>query len=110
MIFNWNFPSIVTSTVKPFLVKYIRKECGGPTGLASDDDDDDDDDDDTNSADVEAVEIGAGEALTMLDRLVNLKHLSKEERNTLFAVKDKLDKIRVLNKKQSHISDYFMLE
>ena len=107
MIFNWNFPSIVTSTVKLFLVKYIRKECGGPTGLASDDDDDDDD---TNSKGVEAVEIGAGEALTMLDRLVNLKHLSKEERNTLFAVKDKLDKIRVLNKKQSHISDYFMLE
>ena len=110
MIFNRNFRSIVTSTVKPFLAKYIRKQCGGPTGLASDGDDDDDDDDDANSKDVEVVEIGAGEALTMLDRLVNLKHLSKEERNTLFAVKDKLDKIRVLNKKQSHISDYFMLE
>ena len=36
-------------------------------------DDDDDDDDDANSKDVEVVEIGTGEALTMLYRLVNLK-------------------------------------
>ena len=52
----------------------------------------------------------AGEALTMLDRLVNLEDLSKEERNSLVAMKDKLEKIKVLNKKQSHINDYFMLE
>ena len=81
--------------------------------MASDNDDikdDDDDDDDANSKDVEVVEIGIGEALTMLDRSVNLKYLSKEERNFLVAMKFKLEKIRVLNKKQSHISDYFMLE
>ena len=41
------------------------------------------DDDDANSKDVEVVEIGTGEALTMLYRLVNLKYLSKEERNSL---------------------------
>ena len=58
----------------------------------------------------EVFEIGTGEALTMLDRLVNLKYLSKEERNSLVAMKDKLEKIRVLNKKQSHITDYFKLE
>ena len=75
-----------------------------------DDDDDDDDDDDANSKDVEVVEIGTGETLTMLDRLVNLIYLSKEERNSLVFMKFKLEKIRVLNKKQSHISDYFMLE
>ena len=73
-------------------------------------DDDDDDDDDTNSKDVEVVEIGIGETLTMLDRLVNMKYLSNEERNFLDAIKFKLEKIRVLNKKQSHISDHFMLE
>ena len=38
-----------------------------------DKDDDDDDDDDANSKDVEVVEINRGEALTMLDRLVNLR-------------------------------------
>ena len=42
-------------------------------------DEDDDDDDDANSKDVEVVEIGTGETLTMLERLVNLKYLSVEE-------------------------------
>ena len=42
------------------------------------DDDDDDDDDGANSKDVGAVEIGTVETLTMLDRLVNMKYLSKE--------------------------------
>ena len=73
--------------------------------MASDTDDDKDVVDD-----VSTVEIGTVEALTMLDRLVNLKYLSKEERNSLVAMKDKLDKIRVLNKTQSYINDYFMLE
>ena len=36
----------------------------------------DNDDDDTNSKD---VEVDIGETLIMLDRLVNLKYLSKEE-------------------------------
>ena len=36
----------------------------------------------------------------MLDRLVNLKYLSKEERNSLVAMKFKLEKIRVPNKKK----------
>ena len=68
------------------------------------DDDDDDDDDDGNSKDAEVVEIGTGEALTMLDRLVNLKYLSKEERNSLAAMKDKLEKIRALNKKALNLT------
>ena len=58
--------------------------------MASDNDDvEDDDDDDTNSKDVEVVEIGIGETLTMLDRLVNLSYLSNEERNFLVAMKFK---------------------
>ena len=79
--------------------------------MASDNDDDKDDDDDydENSKDVEVAEIGTVHTLTMLDRLVNLKFLSKEERNSLVAMKDKLEKIRVLNKVQNHISDFFML-
>ena len=95
------------------MAKYLRKECGDLNEVVSDnddekdddDDDDDDNDDDANSEDAEVVEIGTGEALTMLDRLVKLKCLSKEERNALVAMKDKLEKIRVLNKKQSHIND-----
>ena len=60
------------------MAEYLRKECGDLNEVASDndddkDDDDDDDDDDANSKNVEVVKIGTGEALTMLDRLVNLR-------------------------------------
>ena len=96
------------------MTEYLRKECGDLNEVASDndvkDDGDDDDDDDANSKDVEIVETGTGEILTMLDRLVKLKYLWKEERKSLVAIKFKLEKIKVLHKKQSHISDYFILE
>ena len=116
-IFNWNFQSIATPTVQPFVAEYLRKECGDLNKVASDndnvkddDDDDDDNDDDSNSKNVEVVKTGTAETLTMLDRLVNLKYLSKERRNSLVTMKFKLAKIKVLSKKQSHISDYFKLE
>ena len=87
------------------MAEYLRKECGDLNEVASDNDDvkhdDDDDNDDANSKDVEVVEIGTGETLTMLDRLVNLKYLSKEERNSLVATKFKLEKIRVLKKSKA---------
>ena len=90
------------------MAEYLRKECGDLNEVASDNDDvKDNDDDDDNSKDVDVVEIST---LTMLDRLVNLKYLSKEQRNSPVAMKFKLERIRLLNKKQSHISDYFMLE
>ena len=94
------------------MANYLRKKCGDLNEVASDNDDNKDDDDDADSKYTEVVDIGAGESLTMLDRLVNLKvkHLSKEKINSLVAMKDKLEKIRVLNKTQSHINDYFMLE
>ena len=93
------------------MAEYLRKECVDLNEVVSDNDDDKCNDDvDANSKDFEVVEIGTGEALTMLDRLVNLKYLSKEERNSLVAMKDKLEKRIVLNKKQYHIIDYFMLQ
>ena len=111
-IFNWNFQSIATSTVYSFVTEYLTKECSDLNEVASDNDNDkdDDDDNDANSKDVEVVEISTGEALTMLERLVNPKYLSKVERNSLVSMKDKLEKIRVLDKKQSHINDYFILQ
>ena len=98
------------------MAEYLRKGCGVLIEVASenddvkDDDDDDDDDDDANSKDVEVVKIGIGEIIAILDRLVNLKYLLKEERNFLVAMKFKLDKIRVLRKKQNHISNHLMLK
>ena len=78
------------------MAECIRKEFGDLNEVASDNDDVKNDDD-ANSKDVEVV---TGETLTMLDRLVNLKYLSKEERNSLDAMKFKLEKIRLLNEKE----------
>ena len=55
------------------MTEYLRKEYGDLNEVISDNNDDKDDDDDVNSKDVEIVEISKGEALKMLDKLVNLK-------------------------------------
>ena len=68
------------------------------------DNDDDKDDDDGNDKDAEVVEISTGEAITMLDRLVKLKYLSKDERNSLVSMKDKLEKVRVQITKSKPVS------
>ena len=59
------------------------------------------DDVNVGNAEVEAEvhEITTCEALTLLDKLVNLKKLSKDERATLSSIKDRLEIIRV--KKQA---------
>ena len=91
------------------MTEYLRKECSDLNEVALDNGDDKDDDDDANSTGVEVVEINTGEAMTMIDMLVNIKSLSKEEINSIVVMKEKLEKIRVLNKKQSHMKEYFML-
>ena len=86
------------------MAEYLRKGCSDLIEVASDNDDvkgDDDDDDDTNSKDVEVFKIRIDEKITILDRLVNLKYLTKEERNFFVAMKFKLDKIKVLNKSKT---------
>ena len=76
--------------------------------LDSDDDKDDGDDNDDNEVNSKVVEIVTREALEMLDRLVNLKDLTKEERNSLVAMKDKLEIITIQNRNESRIYDFFV--
>ena len=98
------------SSVKACVTEYLQKECGYVNEVALDSDDDKDDGDDNNDNEVNSkvVEIGTREDLEMLDRLVNLKDLTKEKRNTLVAMKDKLEIITIQNKKQSRIYDFFV--
>ena len=98
------------SSVKACVTEYLQKECGDVNEVALDSDDGKDDggDNDDNEVNSKVVEIGTREALEMLDRLVNLKDLTKEERNSLVAVKDKLEIITIQNRKQSHIYDFFV--
>ena len=79
------------------MAEYHQKTFGDLNEVAPDNDGVIDDDDDTSSKDLGVVEIG----IKMLDRLVNLKYLSKGERNFLVAIKFKLEKMKLLNKKQS---------
>ena len=71
----------------------------------------DDDDDDVNignaEVEVEVHQITTCEALTLPDKLVNLKELNKNERASLSSIKDRLEIIRVKNKKQRPIKDFF---
>ena len=53
------------------MAEYLRKECVDLKWLQLNDDGKDDDD--ANSKDIEVVEIDIGEALTILQRLVNLR-------------------------------------
>ena len=60
-----------------------------------------------NDIDVEKAKVEAGvheimtwEALTLLDKLINLKELNKDERAPLFSIKDRLDIIRVKSQNQ----------
>ena len=56
---------------------------------------------------VEDHKITTCEALTLLDKPVNLKELNKDERPSLSCMKDRLKIIRVKNKKQRPIKDFF---
>ena len=89
------------SSVKACVTEYLQKECGdvNKVALDSNHDKDDGDDNDGNEVNSKVVEIGTREALEMLDRLVNLKDLTKEERNSLVAMKDKLKIITIQNRK-----------
>ena len=86
--------------MKACLTKYLRKECGDLNEVASDNDYDKGIND-ANCKDVGLVKIGIGKALTVLNRFAKLKDLAKEEINSLVSMKDKLEKARKLNKKQS---------
>ena len=70
----------------------------------------DDDDDDVNFGNVEVEaedhKITICEALTLLDKPDNLKELNKDERPSLSSLKDRLEIIRVKNKKQRPIKDF----
>ena len=88
------------------MAEYLRKKPGkDDIEVVSSDDDNVD----VGNAEVEAEvhKITTCEALTLLDKLVNLKKLNKDERASLFSNKDRLEIIRAKNKKQRPIKDFF---
>ena len=83
------------SSVRNCVAEYLRKESGeDPVKVVSDSDDEDDVDEECAE-----VEVSREEALSMIDKLVNLKDLNKEERNSL--------EIEIKSNMQKSIKDCF---
>ena len=89
------------SSVQKYMAEYLSKESGKDVievvsshGVGSDID--------VEKAKVEAGvhEIMTWEALALLDKLINLKKLNKDERAPLSSIKDRLDIIRVKSQNQ----------
>ena len=57
-------------------------------------------------SEAEVHEITTCEALTLLDKFVNLMELNKDERASLSTNKDRLEIVRVKNEKQRPIKDF----
>ena len=90
------------------MTEYLRKKSGkDDIEVVSSDDDEDDVDVGNAMVEAEIHEITTCKALILLDKLVNLTGLNKDERASLSSIKDRLEIIRVKNKKQRPIKDDF---
>ena len=84
------------NSIQKYVAEYLRKESGkDDIEVVSSDDID------VGNAqvEVEVHEVTTCKALTLLDKLVNLKELNKDERTSFSPIKDRLEIIRVKNKK-----------
>ena len=90
------------------MTEYLRKKSGkDDIEVVSSDDDEDDVDVGNTMVEAEIHEITTCKALILLDKLANLKGLNKDERASLSSIKDRLEIIKVKNKKQRPIKDDF---
>ena len=109
----WGSGSLVplmfrVSSVQKCVTEYLRKKSGkDDIEVVSSDDDEDDVDVGNAMVEAEIHEITTCKALILLDKLVNLTGLNKDERASLSSIKDRLEIIRVKNKKQRPIKDDF---
>ena len=95
-------------SVQKCVTEYLRKKSGkDDIEVVSSDDDEDDVDVGNAMVEAEIHEITTCKALILLDKLVNLTGLNKDERASLSSIKDRLEIIRVKNKKQRPIKDDF---
>ena len=56
---------------------------------------------------IDPEEITPHEALIFIDKLINLKKLNNDERSSLSSIKNRLEVVRINNKKQKTIKHFF---
>ena len=93
------------SSVEKCVSEYLRKQSGVSDieEVPSNDDNDDGDE----YVDKSEEKITTYEALTMVDKLINLKDLNTEDKAHLSSPKERLETVRINSKKQSSIKNFF---
>ena len=95
------------SSVEKCVNEYLRKESGVSDIEEVPSNDDDDDHDGDEYVDKSEEKITTFEALTMVDKLINLQDLSTEDRANLSSLKERLETVRINSKRQSSIKNFF---
>ena len=90
------------SSVKNCVKEYLQEESGIDETHESDREESDDE-----VEEVEPEEISPRDALIIIDKLMNLKELNSNERSSLSSIKDKLETVRINNKKQKTIKQFY---
>ena len=81
--------------------EYLNKECGNEENPEFDPESEDE------VQEIKPEEITPNDALIFIDKLINLKELNDNERSTLSSLKDRLEVVRINNKKQKTIKYFF---
>lgn len=89
------------SSVSKCVSEYLNKESGNEENPESDPESEDE------VKEIEPEKITPHEALIFIDKLINLKELNNDERSSLSSLKDRLEIVRINNKKQKTIMHFF---
>ena len=98
MILNHLFQA---SSVSKCVSEYLNKESGNEENPKSDLESEDE------VQEIDPEEITPHEALIFIDKLINLKELNNDERSSLSSLKNRLEVVRINNKKQKTIKHFF---
>ena len=85
------------SSVNKSVSEYLNKKSGNEENPESDPESEEE------VQEIEPEEITPHDALIFIDKLINLKEINDTERSTLSSLKDRLEVVRINNKKQSSI-------
>ena len=88
------------SSVNKCVSEYLNKEAGNEKNPESDPESEEE------VQEIEPEEITSHDALIFID-LINLKELNDTKRSTLSSLKDRLEVVRINNKKQKAIKYFF---
>ena len=88
---------VMVMVINKCVSEYLNKESGNEENPEADPESEEE------VQEIEPEEITPHDALIFIDKLINLKEINDTERSTLSSLKDRLEVVRISNKKQSSI-------